>query len=171
VTLTPSGRLEALRVLRKHRLIETFLVEVLKLPVDEVNEEACRLEHAVSDRVTDAMDAALGFPATDPHGHPIPDREGSVDEVAYQSLADALPGWTVLVKQVNDRDRDRLHYLKGLGVLPGVRLTVRAIAPFGGPINLDISGKDVVVAQSMARVIGIKRVETKQTDIKREGSG
>lgn len=159
VALTQKGRLIALRVLRKHRLIETLLVEVLKFTIDEVNEEACRLEHAVSDRLTDAIDAILGYPNVDPHGHPIPSKEGTIGEFAYQPLSDALSGWTVVVKQVSDRDRDQLHYLRGLGIVPGARISVLDVAPFDGPLSLNIDGKTVVVAQAVARRVGITSIK------------
>jgi DtxR family Mn-dependent transcriptional regulator len=84
VALTSKGRREALQVLRRHRLIEAFLVEVMKLPLDEVNEEACRLEHAATERLIDAMDDMLGHPKLDPHGHPIPSKEGTVDEPNFR---------------------------------------------------------------------------------------
>jgi DtxR family Mn-dependent transcriptional regulator len=161
VALTEKGRLMALGVLRRHRLIETFLVKVLEYSIDEVNEEACRLEHAVSDRLADAMDAMLGYPRVDPHGHPIPTKEGIVALADYQALADALPGQTVLVKQVNDRDKERLKYLKELGIVPGARISVLDAAPFGGPLSLDIDGKAAVIANGMARKVGVTSAEQK----------
>lgn len=157
--LTPEGRIIALRVLRKHRLIETFLVEVLKFSIEEVDEEACRLEHIVSDGFVDAIDAILGNPGEDPHGHPIPTKEGDVPIAEYQSLADALPGWTVVVKQVSDRDRNHLHYLKELGLVPGATVSVLEVAPFDGPLSLTVKGKAVVTARSMARKVSITAAE------------
>jgi DtxR family Mn-dependent transcriptional regulator len=136
-------------------LIETFLVEVLKFSIDEVNEEAHRLEHVVSDRFTDALEAALGHPHADPHGHPIPDREGKVDVTSYQTLIDTAPLSSVVVQQVSDRDKDQLSYLRGLGIVPGACITVVDVAPFGGPLSLSIHDKTVVISQVMARKIGV----------------
>jgi DtxR family Mn-dependent transcriptional regulator len=163
VVLTEEGLAVALRVLRKHRLIETFLVEVLHFSIDEVNEEACILEHAVSDRLAEAMDAMLGHPKVDPHGHPIPNQKGSVAFFDYQSLADVLPGRTVIVKQVDDRDRTRLQYLQKLGLVPGARVSVLDVQPFDGPLTLKIGGETVVIAQAMARKIGIEPNKQLQT--------
>ncbi len=159
VSLTEEGRLIALRVLRKHRLIETFLVEMLDYPLDEVHHEACRLEHAVSDRLIDRLEAVLGCPKVDPHGHPIPTKEGTVAVSDYQSLADALPGKKVMVCRVNDRDRGRLHYLRELGLVPGARVSVLEVAPFDGPLTLTVDGETVVIARATAREIGVTSAE------------
>jgi DtxR family Mn-dependent transcriptional regulator len=155
VMLTEKGKLSALTILRKHRLIETFLVHVLKFPIAEVNDEACRLEHAVSDRFIQAVDVALGYPKVDPHGHPIPSEEGAVAVFEYQSLADILPGKTVIVKQVSDRDRDQLHYLHELGIAPGATITMLETAPFDGPMSLEINGKTAAISRTMARKVNV----------------
>lgn len=155
VLLTEKGHLFALNILRKHRLIETFLVNVLKFPIDEVNDEACRLEHAVSDRFIQAVDALLGYPKIDPHGHPIPSEEGTVAVFEFQALVDVLPGKTVIVKQVSDRDRDQLHYLHELGIVPGARITILEIAPFDGPMSLEINSKTVAISQAIARKVDV----------------
>lgn len=155
VALTREGLTVALRVLRRHRLIETFLVDVLKFSIEEVDEEACRLEHVVSERFVEAIDTILGQPGEDPHGHPIPTKEGNVPCTDYQSLAGALPGWTVIVKQVSDRDRNHLSYLQELGLVPGARVSVREAAPFDGPLSLTVEGKTVVVGRAMARKVGV----------------
>lgn len=159
VALTEEGRLVALSVLRRHRLIETFLVKVLGYSIDEVDEEARRLEHAVSDRLTDAIDSLLQHPDRDPHGHPIPSKEGSVAVSDHRTLAEALPGSTVVVKEVDDRERDRLHYLMELGLVPGARLAVLEVAPFDGPVSLDVAGRTVALARAMAREVRIAPAE------------
>jgi DtxR family Mn-dependent transcriptional regulator len=149
--LTEKGRGVALRVLRRHRLIETFLVRMLKYPLDEVHEEAHRLEHAVSDRLTDRLDRLLGYPKVDPHGHPIPTQDGNISVSEYQSLADILPGQTVVVRQVSDLDGERLHYLRKLGLVPGARVSVLEVAPFNGPLSIIINEATVAIARPMAR--------------------
>jgi DtxR family Mn-dependent transcriptional regulator len=159
VALTPKGRQVALKVLRKHRLIESFLVKVLKYSIDEVDEEACRLEHVVSDRLVAAMDAALGFPGVDPHGHPIPTNKGEVAASDYTSLADVPPGREFVIMQVSDRDRDRLSYLKELGLVPGARIFVLDIAPFNGPLSLKISDKALSISRSMAKLVYVAHAE------------
>lgn len=124
VRLTPQGHREALRILRRHRIIETFLVQRLGYPWDDVHEEAERLEHAASDTLIDRMADALGNPATDPHGAPIPTREGEIDPTPSRSLDEVLPGTRVLVRSVPDNNRDRLRYCKAVGLVPGAHVAV-----------------------------------------------
>ena len=131
--LTDSGERAALRVVRRHRLLETFLARMLDVPWDEVHAEAELLEHALSDRLEERIDAALGHPTHDPHGDPIPPRDGPHEEGWGEAL-DAVPaGSKFRVERVSDRDSAALRYLGGLGVFPGVVLAVEEQAPFGGP--------------------------------------
>jgi len=155
VLLTAAGRRVALQVLRKHRLIETFLVKVLHFSIDEVNDEACRLEHAVSDRFMDAIDNMLGHPEIDPHGHPIPSDTGAIAVFEYQPLTDVPAGTIVSVQQVNDRNREQLHYLQELGIIPGAEMTVTSIAPFDGPISLTINKAHVTLSPGVARSVRV----------------
>ena len=155
VSLTDKGLGVAVQVLRKHRLIETFLVDALGYRLDEVDEEACRLEHAVSDRLADAIEAFLDYPTIDPHGHPIPSRNGSVEERDFESLADMKSGTVVIVSQVNDHDKEKLHYLAGLGVVPGAKVSVAEVAPFEGPLVVEVDGAKVPLARNVARTVGV----------------
>lgn len=138
VRLSDSGRRAALRTIRRHRVIEAYLTKALGYPWDRVHEEAERLEHAASDDLIDRMAAAIGEPATDPHGAPIPTREGTVEVPALLALDDVPIGDVVRVRRVGDRDPERLRYLAELGVTPGTEVRVLARAPFGGPITLHI---------------------------------
>jgi DtxR family transcriptional regulator, Mn-dependent transcriptional regulator len=138
VRLTEVGQRVALRTIRRHRVIETFLVRVLDYPWDEVHEEAERLEHAASDALIDRMVAALDEPTVDPHGAPIPTRDGTVHEPRYRSLADLSPGERARVVRVHDDDPARLRYLGELGLVPGTVIAVVARAPFDGPITLRV---------------------------------
>ncbi len=131
--LTDSGERAALRVVRRHRLLETFLARMLDVPWDEVHAEAELLEHALSDRLEQRIDAALGHPTHDPHGDPIPPRDGPHEEGWGAALDTAPPGSRFLVERVSDRDSAALRYLGDLGVFPGVVVTVEEQAPFGGP--------------------------------------
>ena len=131
--LTDSGERAALRVVRRHRLLETFLAHALDLPWDEVHAEAELLEHALSERLEERIDAALGHPTHDPHGDPIPPREGPHVEVRGTPLDVVSDGVRFRVERVSDRDSAALRYLGGLGVVPGAVLTVQEQAPFGGP--------------------------------------
>jgi DtxR family Mn-dependent transcriptional regulator len=150
VKLTDSGRRAALRTLRRHRVIEAYLAEALGYPWDRVHDEAERLEHAASDELVDRMAATIGEPEVDPHGAPIPTRDGSVDETVYRSLADLDVGSTGVVVRVSDEDPEMLRYLAELAIVPGKRLTVKARAPFDGPITLNVSRQEMSIGPALA---------------------
>jgi len=124
--LTPAGRQLALHVVRRHRLIELFLVQVLGLDWSDVHDEAERLEHAVSDRVVERIDVLLGHPDVDPHVHPIPTAAGEEGTTAVRPLTEVEPGRRVRIARVSDRDAGLLRALEQIGLRPGTRLTVRA---------------------------------------------
>lgn len=137
IQLTPKGRAIALSVVRRHRLIETFLVRVLGLDWSEVHDEAERLEHAISEKLLDKIDAHLGRPATDPHGDPIPDAAGRLAALPATTLAHAQPGTSVRILRVDEHDTDLLNYLRHLGLGPGAKVTV--LAKNHGPGTLSIT--------------------------------
>ncbi len=139
--LSERGERAAVRVVRRHRLVETFLAAVLELGWDEVHAEAELLEHALSDRLEDRIDAYLGHPTRDPHGDPIPPRSGHHEEAWGEPLAAAPAGCGFRVERVSDRDAAALRYLGGLGVVPGAVLEVQEQAPFGGPRWIRINGQ------------------------------
>lgn len=136
VRLTSGGRHAALRTLRRHRILECYLTEVLGFPWDRVHAEAERLEHAASEDLIERMASALGDPKQDPHGAPIPTRDGRVEEVSLVSLADAPAGERLRVRRVEDDDAERLRYLAELGIRPGSLVRILDKAPFQGPITL-----------------------------------
>lgn len=136
VRLTSGGRRAALRTLRRHRILECYLTEVLGYPWDSVHDEAERLEHAASEELIERMAAALGNPVQDPHGAPIPTRDGRVEERKLHSLAEMAQGDRLRVRRVQDEDAERLRYLAELGIRPGALLRVLDKAPFDGPITL-----------------------------------
>lgn len=153
VRLTDEGRRVALRMIRRHRVIETYLTRALGYPWDLVHDEAERLEHAASDELVDRMAAAIGEPAVDPHGAPIPTREGTIDERDHHSLAELEPGRSGRVVQVSDDDAARLRYLAELGLVPGAQVTVLERAPFGGPIRLRVGQSECAVGPGLAAVV------------------
>ena len=124
LTLTPAGRMRATAVVRRHRLIETWLVRELGYTWDEVHDEAEVLEHAISDRLLEAIEAHLGHPTADPHGDPIPAADGSSERVPAVLLAQATPGHAGTVLRVSDRDPAILRALTEAGIGPGSRLAV-----------------------------------------------
>lgn len=153
VRLTRDGRRAALRTIRRHRVIEAYLTQALDYPWDRVHEEAERLEHAASDELIDRMAAAIGEPTTDPHGAPIPTREGTLREQSLASLADVDEGRRVRVERVGDRDPGQLRYLAELGIVPGTRVKVVSRAPFDGPITLRVGRSNRSIGPALARQI------------------
>src|SRR3954471_396536 len=161
VQLTEDGRRAALRMVRRHRLIEAYLVEFLAYSWDTVHAEAERLEHAVSDTLVERMAAALGHPAVDPHGDPIPAADGSIHELVCTALADVAVGQTVAIRRVDERDPERLRYLAALGLVPGVVAAVRDRQPFGGPVTVEVEGVQHLIGPELAQVVLCASVETR----------
>jgi DtxR family Mn-dependent transcriptional regulator len=155
VRLTGDGRRAALRTLRRHRILECYLTEALGYAWDGVHAEAERLEHAASEELIDRMAAALGDPVQDPHGAPIPTRDGRVQELVLRSLAEMGPGDQVRVRQVQDEDAERLRYLAELGIRPGALVRILDKAPFDGPITLWVEDAGGGTAGGGARAIGV----------------
>lgn len=124
VRLTPEGEGLALGMIRRHRLVELFLVKVLKLDWTEIHDEAERLEHALSDRVLDALDEFLGHPEADPHGDPIPRARGPFEERALESLRSCGVGETVRVARITDQNAEFLQFVEANALKPGTRLKV-----------------------------------------------
>jgi DtxR family Mn-dependent transcriptional regulator len=153
VQLTPEGRRAALRMLRRHRLIEAYLVAFLGYTWDTVHDEAERLEHAVSDTLVDRMAAVLGHPTVDPHGDPIPTSEGDILELASRPLAEVPAGVTVEVRQVEEGQPERLRYIASIGLRPGMQVTVLDRQPFQGPITIGVGGRTHVVGHELAQVV------------------
>lgn len=134
VELTPRGEATAKELARHHRLIELFLVRALGYGLDEVDAEAERLEHAISEEFEDRLDVMLGHPTEDPHGDPIPSKSGEVVVTPTQPLSELEPGQSAIVRRVLDDDAALLRYLTALGLVPGARVSVREREPFGGPL-------------------------------------
>jgi DtxR family Mn-dependent transcriptional regulator len=151
--LTPHGRKHAQEVVRRHRLLETYLVTMLDLSWDEVHDEADVLEHAVSSRLVDRIDEVLGHPTHDPHGDPIPSPAGGHDEVWGARLDTMPPGSRFRVERVYDRDSDALRYLADLGVRPGVTLEVLEHSPFGGPLWVRLDGERCALGDPLVSLV------------------
>lgn len=153
VGLTAEGRLVALRMLRRHRLIEAYLVAFLGYTWDTVHDEAERLEHAVSDLLVERMAAALGNPRVDPHGDPIPDQDGRIAEFIHVPLTDVAVGETVTLRRVSTSDDQRLRYLATTGLVPGARVKVLDREPFDGPITVLVAGAKRVVGHELGGIL------------------
>jgi DtxR family Mn-dependent transcriptional regulator len=153
VTLAPAGKRIALRMLRRHRLIEAYLVAHLGYTWDSVHEEAERLEHAVSDALVERMAEVLGDPQEDPHGDPIPSPDGRLAEVIYTPLVDIGIGEEVEIRRVNTGQPDRLRYISAAGLTPGTRVVVAAHEPFGGPIRLLVGKREQIIGSELAAML------------------
>ncbi len=154
--LTDEGRAAALELVRHHRLLEMFLVQVLGYGWDEVHEEAERLEHVISERMEERIFELLGRPDLDPHGHAIPSREGTVRAVSDRPLSDCQAGEEVIVRVVSDDDPARLRELERRGLVPGVRLRVVAGTRYESPIEARIDRREVSVPLGLAREIFVE---------------
>lgn len=160
VRLTDAGRRAALRTIRRHRVIEAYLVKALGYPWDQVHPEAERLEHAASDELIDRMAAAIGEPLTDPHGAPIPTRDGVIDETRHSSLADVASGVRARIVRVGDENDEMLRYLDSLGIRPGVQVTVGDRAPFDGPLTVRVGTAQHQIGHTLAALILVESVSS-----------
>jgi DtxR family Mn-dependent transcriptional regulator len=158
VRLTDSGRALALRVLRRHRLIELFLVETLGLPWSDVHEEAEHLEHAVSDRLIDLIDAHLGFPNADPHGDPIPRSDGTIELTSGRRLAECHEGDQFEVARVLDQSPEFLEYLSDSGLQPGVRGRIEGVQRQAGTLTVVLGDLATTLGRDAADQVVVKLV-------------
>ena len=156
VELTDKGLAVALEMLRHHRLLELFLAELLDMPWDRVHGDAERLEHVLSEELEERIAAKLGHPTYDPHGDPIPGRDGIIPAQAVRRLVELAQGESGCVARITLQDGPVLQYLAGLGVQPGVQIMVEAVAPFGGVVTLRVATADPTthsIGESLARHI------------------
>lgn len=153
VRLTTQGEAHALRVIRRHRLLETFLARVLGLSWDEIHAEAELLEHVVSDRLLARIDAILGHPTHDPHGDPIPPEHGTHSERWADPLSEAPDHSRFRVERVSDRDSAALRHLAALGIRPSVELEVESRDPFGGPLWVRVAGRRHALGPQLAAIV------------------
>jgi DtxR family transcriptional regulator, Mn-dependent transcriptional regulator len=153
IELTKSGQKVALEVLRHHRLLELYLHDKLNLSWDQVHAEAEKLEHVLSETLEDAMAAALGNPTVDPHGDPIPTKDGHVDDVAGILLSEGELNRVYRITRVRVQDSDRLVYLGTLGLYPNARVTLLSRAPFFGPLLIEVDGEHHALAHDMAELL------------------
>ncbi len=157
IALTAAGQSVALEVIRHHRLLELYLSEALGFNLDQVHAEAERLEHHVSEELEARMEQVLGFPRFDPHGDPIPGRDGELPRIDDNALDSLAVGEAGRVSRVSDRDPERLRYLFGLGIKPGSHIRVIECMPFEGPVRVQIDDNEQLLPHSVAQLV---RVET-----------
>jgi DtxR family Mn-dependent transcriptional regulator len=155
VALTKRGTQEALSIVRRHRIAERFLVDCLGLPWEAAHDEACRLEHALSDRVLGALEAFLDGPESCPHGHPIPSAELKVAARSGRPMSDVAVGASGVVVSVPEDDEERLAYFGSIAMRPGAVFTVEGAAPFEGPLLVCVAGERVAIDRGVARLIRV----------------
>ncbi len=150
VRLTKSGQVTALRVIRNHRILESYLVQFLGIAWDIVDGEVERLEHAVSDNLINRMEEALGFPTQDPHGAPIPNRHGELPKLdGTVTLLEMKSGEEGLISRVSDGSPELLSYLEKHGMIPGAIIRFEKEEPFGGPIMVTAKGEQVHLGREL----------------------
>lgn len=159
VTLTDAGRAIALEIIRHHRLLELYLFKALGVPWDGVHEEAEKLEHVISEDMEARMDAFLGYPTADPHGAPIPDKNGVVIQIDHVPMTDLRAGQSCRVAEVSDTDSALLRHLGNLNLYPGTAFRVKEVAPFEGPFTIDIAGHQVIIGREAAKHIFVDNVQ------------
>ncbi|GAA1517164.1 metal-dependent transcriptional regulator [Brevibacterium permense] len=155
IVLTDAGRQVAVAIVRRHRIVESYLVEALGLSWDQVHDEADRLEHAVSDLVLARMNAALGNPQRDPHGDPIPDADGHTADFPSRQLQETAPGVEVEVVRVSDRSPELLRYLTDRGIVIGTKLQVRSISSAASAIAVSVGDESIELALNAADAIRV----------------
>jgi len=150
LTLTERGQRKALKILRCHRLVELYLVKMLGLSWDQVHAEADKWEHVLSKEMEDRLDAALGYPTADPHGAPIPDRNGAMPQLNLLRLTELKPGQTAFIAKVSDHNSELLRYLGRLGLYPGAQIKVVAITPRDGLVTVRIGDSEHALGMEAA---------------------
>jgi DtxR family Mn-dependent transcriptional regulator len=160
VTLTRSGHRAAIRIIRRHRVLETYLATKLGYDWDSVHEEAERLEHAASDELIERMAMALGNPQYHPHGAPIPTKDGAMETPDCVPLTDIAVGELVELRMVSDKNPERLRYLSSLDLKPGISFVVLSRQAFCGPINIRLAG-----SSSQEHVIGFELARSLFCDV------
>jgi DtxR family Mn-dependent transcriptional regulator len=156
VRLTASGEMAALRIIRRHRVLELFLVEKLGYEWDTVHEEADRLEHAASDELIERLARLLGEPDRDPHGNAIPSASGEMDTAHYPSLGDLDQGERRRILEVEVDEPEQLRYLGSLNLRPGAEVQLLDKGPFEGPVAVEVNGERTVISHSLAQRIRVR---------------
>jgi DtxR family Mn-dependent transcriptional regulator len=157
VKLTEQGRSLALSVFRRHRLAERLLTEVLHYDWTASHEEACKLEHAISDELAVSIEKALGNPQTCPHGNPIPDEKGYLAPTKSEALSNLGAGQRGIVSAIPDENTELLRYLANLGMIPGVEVKIVEKAPFKGPMMVKVGSNSYPLSLDVASGILVSK--------------
>lgn len=151
--LTKTGRKIALEIIRHHRLLELYLLEMMGYSWDEVHDEAEKLEHHISEQFEDKIAELLGDPTYDPHGDPIPTKEGVMPNLELKPMVQAATDKNYIVSRIKEQDPEFLRYLQKVGLLPGTEIVVKQKAPFKGPLTLLIEDNEQVIGNDVAQKV------------------
>ncbi len=158
VSLTKAGEKIALEVIRHHRLVELYLKEAMGVSWDKVHDEAHKWEHILSEDIEDRIVEMLGNPTHDPHGAPIPTKDGHVQDEKFTPLSDAREGEKLLVRVVEDSDPEKLRYLAEKGIYPQTVIEVKEVQPFEGPLTLDVEGSPQIIGHEVSRIVFVSQI-------------
>jgi len=164
IALTEQGRMIALEMLRHHRLLELFLTETLNIPWELVHQIADKFEHDLDEVLEDAIDSFLQGPSTDPHGDPIPSKDGIVPAASTQLLVELPEQTTRSVTRVRTQDREMLEYLGSIGLRPHTRVTILERKPLNGPMRLRLNDKEDLISYEVACLIVVSEEEEEEED-------
>ena len=164
LTLTPEGRRQAVGILRRHRLSERLFADILGLPWDRVHDEAMRLEHALTPEAEARLATLLNHPKTCPHGGPIPAADGSLCVPATRALDQMPAGARVRIQQIVEEEARFLRYLASLGLLPGAQVRVEEVAPFRGPLLVQVGEARYALGRDVAAKILVQEQEEKREE-------
>lgn len=157
VRLTPEGQRIALQVIRRHRILEVFMVRIMGFGWDEVHDMVNTLERGVNDKLIDRMDKMAGYPQRCPHGEPIPSKDGVMPVIEDKPLAEWPEKTEARVSRVKTHDPEKLRYLESVRLIPGTRLTVTVRSPFNGPVHLTCEGSSFVLGSELAGELYVER--------------
>jgi DtxR family Mn-dependent transcriptional regulator len=157
VKLTEKGRKIALQVIRRHRLSERLLTDILHMEWDKVHDAACRLEHDITDEIMKPLEKTLGHPKTCPHGNPIPTKCGGIIEEESQPLTALNEQEQGTIVKITEEKADLLRYLDTMGLIPGASFEVVGKAPFNGPITIKVGRTNHALSREVASIIKVKR--------------
>lgn len=159
VKLTEKGLKIAIQVVRRHRLSERLLTDILHMKWDKVHEAACKLEHGITDEIIKPLEKALRHPKTCPHGNPIPTKRGGIIEEKSQPLTKLNEKEQGILVKITEEKSDLLHYLNTLGLAPGAKIEILEKAPFDGPITLKVDGTSRALSPEMASIIQVRQTK------------
>lgn len=154
--LTKKGNKAALELIRKHRLSERFLTDILGLPWEKVHDEACKLEHVISPEVEESLNRLLNNPKNCPHGHPIPNKSGTITKQPSFPLTQLAIHKKVEISHVSEEDPEILKYLSTLGLLPDIEVEIEEIGPFKGPLLIKIGSARYALGREVASKVMVK---------------